>query len=225
MEIRVANLITVARLPLLVGIVLCLYSPNPILRLITVPLLVVLIAMDSVDGIIARRRGEESILGSVLDIMVDRVVELVLWVVYAHLGLIPVAVPIIYIMRGTIVDSLRNMSSASEGTAPFNTLHTPLGAWLVGSPWMRSTYGISKLISFSGLALTHTLAAYAVRGVVSENTVSLALVIFNITTWISVVFCLVRGFPVIIEKLLQYSANGQGPASEGGGHSAPPAGR
>ena len=206
METRVANLITIARLPLLVGIVLCLYSPSPTLRLITIPLLIVLITMDTVDGIIARRRGEESVLGSVLDIMADRVVELVLWVVYAHLRLIPVAVPIIYIMRGIIVDSLRNMG-ASEGTAPFKTMQTRLGAWLVGSPWMRSTYGASKLISFAGLATAHTLAAYAARGVVSENTVSLALTIFNVTTWISVTFCLVRGLPVIIEHLAQYSSS------------------
>ena len=222
-----ANLITVVRLPLLVGIVLCLYSPSPILRLITVPLLIVLIAMDSVDGIIARRRGEESVLGSVLDIMADRVIELVLWVVYAHLGLIPVAVPIIYIMRGITVDSLRNMG-ASEGTAPFKTLQTRLGAWLVGSPWMRSTYGVSKLISFAGLAAAHTLAAYAARGVVSENTVSLALTIFNVTTWISVTFCLVRGLPVIIEHLAHHfssSSAANSPSSNDGGDSAPPAGR
>lgn len=212
-----ANLITIARLPLLVGIVLFLYSPNPILRLITVPLIIVLIAMDTVDGIIARRRGEESVLGSVLDIMADRIVELVLWVVYAHLQLIPVAVPIIYIMRGITVDSLRNMG-ASEGTAPFKTMQTRLGAWLVGSPWMRSTYGVSKLISFAGLAAAHTLAAYAARGVVSENTVSLVLTIFNVTTWISVTFCLVRGLPVIIEHMARYysSSAAKSPSADDG---------
>ncbi len=222
-----ANLITVARLPLLVGIVLCLYSPSPTLRLIAVPLLVVLITMDTIDGFIARRRGEESVLGSVLDIMADRVVELVLWVVYAHLRLIPVAVPIIYIMRGITVDSLRNMG-ASEGTAPFKTLQTRLGAWLVGSPWMRSTYGVSKLISFAGLAIAHTLAAYAVRGVVSENLVRLTLTIFNITTWISVTFCLVRGLPVIIEHLAHHYSSSSAANSHScneGGDPAPSAGR
>ncbi|MCD6521090.1 MAG: CDP-alcohol phosphatidyltransferase family protein [Anaerolineae bacterium] len=196
----VANTITVARLPLLVVIILLLYSPSPIPRLVSVFLLGLLIIMDTIDGMVARARNEVSLLGSVLDIMADRVVELVLWVCYAHLGLIPVAIPIIYIFRGTVVDSLRSVY-VGAGQAPFKAMRTKLGKWLVGSPFMRSTYGASKLITFAGLALTHALAAYAARGAVSEEVVHLFRVIFNVTSWISVAFCLARGLPVIIEAL------------------------
>ncbi|MBC7235288.1 MAG: CDP-alcohol phosphatidyltransferase family protein [Chloroflexi bacterium] len=196
-----ANLITISRLPLLIVIVLLLLAESPMVRLVAAFLVLILIALDTVDGIIARRRGEVSILGSVLDIMADRAVELVMWVVYAHLRLIPVGIPIIYILRGTIVDSLRNMS-VGESRAPFKTMRTRLGSWIVGSSWMRSSYGLSKLLSFTGLAVVHALAAYAARGAVAEGTVRILLTIFNLMSWVSVAFCLVRGLPVVIEHLV-----------------------
>ncbi|MCA0269008.1 MAG: hypothetical protein LCH53_07300 [Bacteroidetes bacterium] len=40
--------------------------------------------------VVARKLGEASLLGSVLDIASDRIVEAVRWVVFAHLGLIPI---------------------------------------------------------------------------------------------------------------------------------------
>ena len=195
-----ANWITIARFPLLIIVVLLLYVSSPLLCLLNIFLIAILIAMDTVDGIVARARKEVSLLGSVLDIMADRSVELVLWVCYADLGLIPVAIPIIYILRGTIVDSLRSIH-VREGQAPFKAMRTTLGRWLVGSRTMRSSYGVIKLISFIGLALTHALITFAANGTISPDVARVSNEIFGITSWISVIFCLVRGIPVIIEAL------------------------
>jgi CDP-diacylglycerol---glycerol-3-phosphate 3-phosphatidyltransferase len=195
-----ANLVTVMRFPVLLLIVLLFSSSSPVVRLVNVLLLVLLILMDTVDGIIARRRNEVSLLGSVLDIMADRSVELVLWVCYTHLRLIPLAIPLIFIVRGTVVDSLRSVH-VSAGQAPFKAMRTPLGKWLVGSPVMRSSYGAVKLISFAGLALTHALAAFAAQGSVGPGAAQVSLIIFNVTSWLAVVLCLVRGVPVVVEAL------------------------
>jgi CDP-diacylglycerol--glycerol-3-phosphate 3-phosphatidyltransferase len=195
-----ANLITVARFPLLIFVVLVLYSGNPAIQLLAVPLMGLLIALDTVDGVIARRRQEVSAIGSVLDIMADRAVELVLWICYADLRLVPVAIPIIYVIRGTVVDSLRGFR-VGAGQAPFSAMRTKVGRWLVKSPFMRTPYGASKLISFTGLALTQALGTYAAQGVVAQDTARLSLFIFGITSWISVAFCLARGMPVVIEAL------------------------
>ncbi len=78
-----ANAITLARLPVLVGVVVLLYAGNPQVRIATAGLVLILILMDTIDGIVARRRREVGMLGSKLDIAVDRIVELVMWVVYA----------------------------------------------------------------------------------------------------------------------------------------------
>jgi CDP-diacylglycerol---glycerol-3-phosphate 3-phosphatidyltransferase len=195
-----ANLITVARFPLLILIIVLLYLPSPIARLVSVALLGLLIGMDSLDGIVARARKEVSLLGSVLDIMADRAVEQVMWVVYAHLGLVPVAVPIIFILRGIIVDALRAVH-VSEGQTPFTATRDRIGSWIVGSPWMRSSYGIVKLLAFAGLALTHALLAYASVGAVSTAVADTVWLVFRVLSWVAVAFCIARGAPVVIESL------------------------
>ena len=195
-----ANAITLARFPLLVVVAILLYMPSAGARLVAAGLLVTIIIMDSLDGLVARARHEESVLGSLLDIMADRAVELVLWVCYADLGLVSVAIPIIYIIRGTVVDGLRNIH-VGEGTAPFKVMRTTLGRWLVASPAMRTGYAISKLLSFTGLAVAHALAMYAAKGVVHAETVAVVRLIFLISSWVSVAFCLVRGIPVVVEAV------------------------
>ncbi|MGM0400319.1 MAG: CDP-alcohol phosphatidyltransferase family protein [Chloroflexota bacterium] len=195
-----ANLITLARFPLLIIIVLLLYAAGATPRLVGVPLLLLLIGMDSLDGIVARARGETSLLGSVLDIMMDRTVELVLWVVYAHLGLISVVIPLVYVVRGTVVDALRGLH-VREGETPFGAMRTKIGKWLVASSFMRGIYGASKLVSFAGLATAHALQAYALRGAVSTGLVATSSVVFNVTSWIALGFCLARGLPVVMEAV------------------------
>ena len=78
-----ATWITLARFPLLIAIILMLYWGDAVVQLVTAPLILILILMDAVDGIIARQRNEVTLLGSVLDIAVDRAVELDFWVVFA----------------------------------------------------------------------------------------------------------------------------------------------
>jgi len=68
-----ANMITVARLPLLVLTVVLMNAPNVAARYASAALALLLILLDSIDGIVARARNETSLLGSVLDIMADRV--------------------------------------------------------------------------------------------------------------------------------------------------------
>jgi CDP-diacylglycerol---glycerol-3-phosphate 3-phosphatidyltransferase len=202
-----ANLITIARFPLLILVILLLYTPSPTARLVNVGLMVLLIAMDSLDGMVARARKEVSLLGSVLDIMADRSVEQVMWVVYAHLGLVSVAVPIIFILRGIVVDALRAVD-VGAGHTPFGATQSRVGAWIVGSPWMRSTYGVVKLLAFAGLALTHALMAYAERGAVATGTADTVWLVFRVVSWVAVGFCLTRGMPVILESFARLRAKG-----------------
>ena len=84
-----ANLITLLRFLLLFLLVAMAYWASPHLQMINAPLLVLIIALDGLDGWVARRRGETSVFGSIFDIAVDRVVENVLWIVLGDLGLDP----------------------------------------------------------------------------------------------------------------------------------------
>lgn len=192
-----ANKITLSRLPLLIVIVLLLYLGNPVIRLVASGLVVILILMDSLDGIIARRRQEVGMLGSKLDIAVDRIVELVLWVVYAHLGLIPIAIPIIVIMRGTLVDGVRSFSLV-WGETPFGMMQTRWGKWLVGGEFMRTGYGITKAVAFCMLAVALALGDMW-AGTPKASTASTVLVVAVIVSWIATAICIIRGVPVLIE--------------------------
>ena len=112
-----ANWITLSRFPLLLIIVLILYFGSPWVRLGGVGLLFLGLMLDTVDGMVARRTGQTSLFGSVLDIAADRTYELVLWVCFADLRLIPVAIPLIIIARTTLTDSFRSIGVGQIGRA------------------------------------------------------------------------------------------------------------
>ena len=190
-----ANAITLIRMPLLIAIIVLLHHPNPSIRLILAPVIAVLIGMDSLDGFIARKRGQASVLGSVLDIAADRTVEFVLWVVFADLDLISLAVPVIVIIRGIFVDAIRSVAPA-QGLAPFELMRSDLGRFLVKSPWLRTPYAVVKAMAF--ILLTMQSAVSVVPAVLNPGGNGLYLAA-QIATWLSVLFCLFRGIPVLIE--------------------------
>ena len=197
-----ANWITLSRFPLLLISVLILYFGSPTLRLAGVVLLFVGLMLDTVDGMVARRTGQTSLFGSVLDIAADRTYELVLWVCFADLRMIPVAIPLIIIARTTLTDAFRSIG-VGQGTAPFAQHRTALGRFLVGSTWMRTGYAVTKTITFCGLAL-----AQAFSGLPPETQVARAvpsmMAVLQVTAWLAVAFCAFRGLPVIIRSLRDY---------------------
>lgn len=192
-----ANTITLARLPLLIVIVLLLYLGSPAIQAATAALVVILILMDSLDGIIARHRQEVGMLGSKLDIAVDRIVEIVLWVVYADLNLISVAIPIIVIIRGGLVDTVRSFSLV-YGETSFGMMQTRWGRWLVGSSFMRTTYGASKATAFTLLALALGLQGLW-AGTPKEGWADALWFLARALSWIAAIICIIRGAPVLVE--------------------------
>ena len=198
-----ANWITLSRLPLLVGYVLMLFYGTPALKVAAVPLVVILMLMDYVDGIVARATGGDSLLGSVLDIAIDRIFELVIWVSFVALRIIPVAIPIIVIMRTALTDNLRSIG-VQAGEKPFDQHRTRIGRILVRSRWMRSLYGIIKGAAFSGLTLGLALASYPPETAAFRASATV-LAIFVVVSWFSVLLCVVRGLPVIIGTIRRSS--------------------
>jgi CDP-diacylglycerol--glycerol-3-phosphate 3-phosphatidyltransferase len=191
-----ANWITLSRLPLLLVYVLILFYGNAQLRLIGVPLILLLMFLDSVDGIVARRTNSVSLIGSVLDIATDRVYELVIWVSFSSLELIPPAIPLIVISRTTLTDALRSVG-VRQGQRAFDQHRSRLGQFLVRSKWMRSSYGISKALSFAGLTLGIALQSYP-DGSDAFSLAPRVIQFFEILAWVSVGFCVLRGLPVIV---------------------------
>jgi CDP-diacylglycerol--glycerol-3-phosphate 3-phosphatidyltransferase len=180
-----------------VVIVFLLYVDVPQIQILTAFLVLLLILMDTADGIVARRRHEAGMLGSKLDIAVDRIVELVLWVTYAHLGLISVAIPIIVIIRGGLVDMVRSFSLV-WGETPFGMMQTKWGRRLVASGFMRSLYGLVKAAAFCLLALALGLGSLW-TGTARAGWADAVRIVAVVMSWIAVVICILRGAPVLWE--------------------------
>ena len=194
-----ANIITVARVPLLFIYLGILYFGNQTLMFWDVLLIIIIFNLDTLDGWVARKLNEATLLGSVLDIATDRSLEYVIWVVYAHLGLIPVLVPIIVLIRGTAVDAVRSVRMKS-GLSAFDQIQSPLSKFLVSSRFMRAFYGIAK-----GAAAALLTLAYALQSNLGPwpNIVYQTGLIF---TWLSVCLCVIRGLPVLIEGIKEIQA-------------------
>lgn len=189
---NLANAITLARLPLLVVIVIIFFVGDAAWRMAAVPLVLLLIVMDAVDGIVACQRDEVTLLGSVLDIAADRAVEIILWVMYANLGLISWIIPMTVIIRGALTDSIRE-AGYQRGTSAFASMRTGWGKWIVAGRPMRAGYGLIKAVAF--MLLAGTLALQSLGSPWAEPVWLLGV----IASWIALVFCIVRGIPVIFE--------------------------
>ncbi len=195
-----ANLITLSRLLMLLVLVLMLHSPPTWWQLLNLPLLILIFASDGLDGYVARRRGQSTLFGALFDIAADRIVENVLWVVLAVLGYAPVWVPILFIVRGAIVDAIRS-HDASEGVAPFAGTQSWIMQALVSGRSMRIGYAVLKAVTFGYLVLFMPLQWLDFPGWTTHGT--LIQTGANWLIWTTAILNLVRGLPVVVDFLLR----------------------
>lgn len=191
-----ANAITLVRLLLLFVLVLMMYFATPVWQLLDLPLLVAVVLLDWLDGVVARRRNESTLFGAVFDIAVDRIVESVMWVALAHLGLVPVWVPIYFIVRGQLTDSIRQVG-AGAGQTPYEMMRTPLGRALVVGKFMRGLSCGSKVAAFGWAVMMQPLPAAAPVFWAEWSDVFGAVLVALV--WLAVVVNFLRGVPVLAE--------------------------
>lgn len=146
-------------------------------------------ALDGVDGFLARLLHEESKFGALLDIMSDRIVENTYWILFAVMGWISILFPLIAITRGFVTDTIRS-AAMEKGVTPFGMQVNPICKFITGSKFMRISYAVAKVLAFFVIILAKI------------PNIPNADLIFTIGYWlavIAIVFCVVRGLPVIIE--------------------------
>lgn len=192
-----ANLITLSRLLLLIVVVVVAYQPPSYFQLLNVPLLIFVFVTDGLDGYVARKRHETSQFGAMFDIAGDRIVELTMWIVLAHLALVPIWVPIVFVVRGTIVDAIRASQTTGRRASPFALMESQLGRRLVAGRFMRALYAVAKATAFCWLLLLQPLPVVAPA--LWADYGALATAIGQWLVLFAVALCLVRGLPVIVE--------------------------
>jgi CDP-diacylglycerol--glycerol-3-phosphate 3-phosphatidyltransferase len=168
--------------------------------LAAVALTVAAIALDGLDGYLARTRGLATPLGAQLDILGDRVVENLFFTFFAVSGLVSLWVPVLFFVRGTLTDFLRALAARTgrSGFGRNSMLETWWGRTLVASRASRAAYAVLKCVCFCYLGLllpaAHVNTAWLNASV--RNTLTLAGQILVAAT---VAFCTIRAVPVIWE--------------------------
>ena len=146
-------------------------------------------SLDGVDGWVARKFNEVSKFGALLDIMGDRIVENTYWVLFAVMGWLNILFPLIALTRGFITDTIRS-AAMEKGLTPFGMQVNPICKWITGSKFMRISYAVAKVLAFV-LIVTAKIP-----------NIAHADILWTIAYWTAVtaiVFCVVRGLPVMIE--------------------------
>ncbi len=169
--------------------------------LIAIGLTIVVIWMDSLDGWVARRTGQTSDMGALLDITGDRIVENVFWIYFAVAGAVHFSVPLIVITRGFLTDTVRTLGF-EQGQTPFGEktmMRSPWTRFLVAGRFMRGIYGGAKLIAFCALGAVLAVRRGLEEGRLhpNESWMRPLEVGANVLVVITVVLCVVRGIPVL----------------------------
>jgi CDP-diacylglycerol--glycerol-3-phosphate 3-phosphatidyltransferase len=196
----VANLITLARL-ILVFVVVALFRQNVYLDMLMIVLTALILALDAVDGYIARKLKITSDFGALFDIVGDRIVENVYWVYFAVVGIIPLWLPLIVLTRGFMTDALRSAAFA-QGKTPFGEKTMMKSVWtrlLTSSRASRSIYGTLKTFTFIYLGGVLALKSAAASYNIPAEFVAGSEMIGIVLTTISVAMCVVRGIPVLVD--------------------------
>jgi phosphatidylglycerophosphate synthase len=172
-------------------------------NLAAVALTVASIALDALDGHIARKKRLATPLGAQIDILGDRIIENMFFTYFAVVGMVSLWLPVLFFARGAATDFLRGLAlkAGYSGWGTNAMLQTWWGQAFVASRWSRGLYAALKCACFCylGLELALTRGPVAFLGVLPGDAHLTIRGIAQALTWATAAFCLLRGLPVLIE--------------------------
>ena len=116
-----ANLITFLRVLLTFSVIVVLKHVHP-LHIVCIPTISLIFFLDAIDGIVARRRNETSEFGARLDIIGDRVIEMVFWVYFTAASYLPLWIPFVVLTRGILTDNVKkSITTATDNLVQIHT--------------------------------------------------------------------------------------------------------
>ena len=191
-----ANFISIFRIFVAFFAIYLLFIQTTWAYILAFALTVIAFILDGVDGYVARKFNEASQLGSVLDIMGDRIVEAIYWIIFAVLGWLNPIFPIICVTRAFTTDSLRSVALAQGYTAfgESSMQSSKLGKFICASKFMRISYAVAKVVAFILIIVAHTPGIEIYPVATTINTIAV------VSAWLAIIFCVVRGLPVVVES-------------------------
>jgi CDP-diacylglycerol--glycerol-3-phosphate 3-phosphatidyltransferase len=135
--------------------------------------------------------NEASKVGSVIDILGDRIVENAYWIVFACYGWVGIWVPLIVMTRSFLCDTLRGLAYADGCTAfgDDSMVQSKLGRFLTSSRFSRAVYGGAKLFAFMFVIACH---------IPSWQPPQWLILLTDVSVYLAVIFCVLRAIPVVV---------------------------
>jgi CDP-diacylglycerol--glycerol-3-phosphate 3-phosphatidyltransferase len=169
------------------------------------------VALDGVDGYLARRLRMATALGAQLDILGDRVIENLFFISFAAGGQISVWVPVVFFVRGVLTDFLRGIAAvrgpmnngASSGEYQPNwMLAERWSGRIVASRVSRGAYAALKCVCFCALGV-EWIALHAQTSLAAKWGGAMHIAVSGIAS-ATVAFCILRALPVFWEGLRDF---------------------
>jgi phosphatidylglycerophosphate synthase len=135
---RKADLVTALRIIFVILSIFLLYI-NSVYGLILIP---IVFFLDYLDGFFAKREKETEY-GKRLDVAGDRIAEYLYYFIFTVLGLIPIFIFPVIVVRNCIVDSFFYTKEKN-----FSTTKTKIAKSLSSSHFARGVYAALKMITF-----------------------------------------------------------------------------
>lgn len=208
------NKVTVVRVAVGFGAV-SLFGRGAWANFAAVGLTVAAIALDALDGYIARKKKMATPEGAQLDILGDRMIENVYFTYFAVVGMVSLWLPVFFFARGAATDFLRGLAfkAGHSGWGASGILQTWWGRALVASRWSRGLYAALKCLCFCylGLELALTRGPVALTSGLTHDMHTAIRAGAVALTWATAAFCLVRGLPVLLEGWKYFTRNASTP--------------
>lgn len=186
-----ANLISLFRVILAMYILIMLgYETTPLFYKMAVILTLAVILLDAFDGWVARKFNEASKIGSIIDILGDRIVENAYWIAFCAYGWVPLWIALVVMTRSFVTDTLRGIAFADGCTAfgEDSMVQSKIGRLLTSSRYSRAIYGGAKVFAFVTVIACHIPMWEAPRWLE---------IIKDVSVYLTVIFCVLRALPVI----------------------------
>jgi phosphatidylglycerophosphate synthase len=180
-----------------------LFGRNAWLNLLAVGLTVTTIALDALDGHIARTKKMATPEGAQLDILGDRMIENMYFTYFAVAGMVSLWMPMLFFARGAATDFLRGLAMKSGRLAwgANAGVHNGWTRAVVASRWSRGLYAGLKCLCFCdmGLELALTRGPVALLGPLTADLRGAIRCGAQLLAWLTAGFCVIRGWPVFLE--------------------------
>ncbi|MBW2145553.1 MAG: CDP-diacylglycerol--glycerol-3-phosphate 3-phosphatidyltransferase [Deltaproteobacteria bacterium] len=137
---RLPNCLTCFRILVVPGVVICLLAPGRMTSVLAAVLFMLAGVTDFLDGVLARRYGNITNLGKLLDPLADKLLVVSALIMLAGVGRVPAWMVVIIVARELLITGLRAVAIERSRT-------------LITSTWLAKYKMVFQMVAVTGLLL------------------------------------------------------------------------